>query len=202
MERAFLFQNMKSYMFIWLLGIMGGASVKFFSACPANDLWAFSYWSSSTLGFWMFSTSLIVLFSDRRKTAFINTLIYIFTMFFVTEIYKALRLFRQGYTHFDSVSELVLGSLAGCLIYSAAYSLLCGALALVLWNGRKNNAAGKALRLLPMLFLLAETLALFCTVLSQHIKLFSALTDLLWLILYIVIICKYSKPLNKKSVAD
>lgn len=111
MERAFLFQNMKSYMFIWLLGTMGGASVIFFSAFPANDLWAFSYWSSSTLGFWIFSTSLIVLFSDRRKTAFINTLIYIFTMFFVTEIYKALRLFQQGYAHFDSVSELVRAAL-------------------------------------------------------------------------------------------
>ena len=69
--------NIKSYLLIFLLSIIAGLSVVFFCEFPNNDLWAFSYWSSDTFGFWMFSTSLIVLLSEKRKTATINSTIYI-----------------------------------------------------------------------------------------------------------------------------
>lgn len=84
--------NIKSYLMLFLLSIMAGLSVVLFCEFPDNELWAFSYWSSKTFGFWMFSTSLIVLLSEKRKTATINSTIYIFVMFLITTIYKSFHL--------------------------------------------------------------------------------------------------------------
>lgn len=45
--------NIKSYLMLFLLSIMAGLSVVLFCEFPDNELWAFSYWSSKTFGFWM-----------------------------------------------------------------------------------------------------------------------------------------------------
>ena len=103
--------NIKSYLLIFLLSIIAGLSVVFFCEFPNNDLWAFSYWSSETFGFWMFSTSLIVLLSEKRKTATTNSTIYIFVMFLITTIYKSFRLYLNGYTPFNSLIDLSLNSM-------------------------------------------------------------------------------------------
>ena len=70
--------KLKSYFFVVALGLLAGLTVVFFIEVPDNSFWSFYYWSSSTFGFWMFSTSLIVLFSENRKCAAINAGIYIF----------------------------------------------------------------------------------------------------------------------------
>lgn len=56
--------KLKSYSFVVALGLLAGLTVVFFIEVPDNGFWSFYYWSSSTFGFWMFSTSLIVLFVD------------------------------------------------------------------------------------------------------------------------------------------
>ena len=185
--------KLKSYLIISLLGIIAGISVIFFCEFPNNDLWAFSYWSSSTLGFWMFSTSLIVLFSEKRKTSFINAFIYIFIMFLMTSIYKSFRSFYGAYTPYDSFLELSLNRISGWLEYSVIPALLCGILALVLWSGRKDNTIGKILRILPMIFISLETISLFYIVFINHTKLFPAITNSVCLILYIIIYIKEFK---------
>lgn len=73
--------NIKSYLLVILLSILAGLSVVLCLTLPNNNLWSFSYWSSSTYGFWMFTTSLIVLLSEKRKTAIINASIYVFMIF-------------------------------------------------------------------------------------------------------------------------
>ena len=131
--------NIKSYLMLFLLSIMAGLSVVFFCEFPDNELWAFSYWSSKTFGFWMFSTSLIVLLSEKRKTATINSTIYIFVMFLITTIYKSFHLYFNEYTPFNSLIDLSLNSLYGWLLYSVFPAIVCGILGAILWNGRKNG---------------------------------------------------------------
>ncbi len=178
--------NIKSYLLILVLGIIAGLSVVFFCEFPNNDLWAFSYWSSETFGFWMFSTSLIVLLSEKRKSATINSIIYIFIMFLITTIYKSFRLYWKGYSPFDSLLDLPLNSITGWFRYSLIPAIICGILGAVLWNGRKNNFYSKILCVFPALFIFVETIVLFYSVFTNHTKLFSAVIDLIWLISYMI----------------
>jgi len=178
--------NIKSYFLMFLLGIVAGLSVIFFYEIPDNNLWAFSYWSSKTFGFWMFSTSLIVLLSEKRKAAFINSTIYIFVMFFVTTIHMTFRSYWSGHTPFNSLNELLLGHIYGWILYSLPIAVICGVLGAILWSGRKNNTFGKILCVLPEIFILIETISLFFAVFINHTKLFSAITDFIWFILYLM----------------
>ena len=178
--------NIKSYLLIFLLSIIAGLSVVFFCELPNNDLWAFSYWSSETFGFWMFSTSLIVLLSEKRKNATINSIIYIFIMFLITTIYKSFHTYWNFYTPYNSLIDLSIHSISGWLLYSVPYAIICGILGAILWNGRKNNIWGKILCILPSIFILGETILLFYYVFINHTKLFSAITDLIWCILYML----------------
>lgn len=182
--------NIKSYSLIFLLSIIAGLSVVFFCEFPNNDLWAFSYWSSETFGFWMFSTSLIVLLSEKRKTATINSAIYIFVMFLITTIYKSFRLYLNGYTPFNSLIDLSLNSIYGWLLYSVPPAIICGILGAILWSGRKNNIYSKILCILPGVFIFVESIILFYSVFINHTKLFSAITDLIWFILYVIFLKK------------
>ena len=182
--------NIKSYLLIFLLSIIAGLSVVFFCEFPNNDLWAFSYWSSETFGFWMFSTSLIVLLSEKRKTATTNSTIYIFVMFLITTIYKSFRLYLNGYTPFNSLIDLSLNSMYGWLLYSVPPAIICGILGAILWSGRKNNIYSKILCILPVVFIFVESIILFYSFFINHTKLFSAITDLIWFILYVIFLKK------------
>ncbi len=67
-----LFRNrLQSYLFICLLGLLAGGLVAGFSQFPFDTLWSISSFSSTTIGFWMFTTSLIVLTSEppRRQAS-------------------------------------------------------------------------------------------------------------------------------------
>lgn len=187
--------KLKSYFMITFFGILAGFVVILFCELPDNDLWSFYYWSASTFGFWMFSTSLIVLFSENRKCAAINAGIYIFLMFFITTVYKSLSMFQDGVTPFHSLGELTLNHIAGWLMYSAPAAILCACFGLLLWSGRKNTVYGKILKALPAIFILIETIMMFYYVFATHTKLFSALSDLICLAVYIVV---YLLHLNKE----
>lgn len=188
--KAVFKDNIKSYLLIFIMGILAGLSVVFFSDFPNNDLWAFSYWSSSTIGFWMFTTSLIVLLSEKRKAAIINSTLYIFMMFLITGIYKSFRQYWDGYTPFDSLIELSLNSTLEWILYSILPAGVCGVLGAVLWLDRKNKFYSKILCTLPAVFILIETMILFYDVFANQIKLFSALTDLVWFLLYMIFLRK------------
>ena len=74
-------------------GILGGFLVAFILEFPSVGLWAAAYWSTSVYGFWIFTTSLLVLWSEKRYVACIGSGLYIFFMFLVTTVYMSLRLF-------------------------------------------------------------------------------------------------------------
>lgn len=182
--------NIKSYLLVLLIGILAGLLVVMCFLIPNNELWAFSYWSTETFGFWMFSTSLMVLLSEKRKTAIINAFMYVFIMFLITTIYQSYKMYFNFYTPFDSKRELLISSINGWLLYSIIPSLICGILGAILWSGRKNKIYSKLFCALPTVFILIEMIILFISVFTNHTKLFSAITDLIWLILYIVFLIK------------
>ena len=169
-------------------GILGGLLVVFFSEFPADGLWAAAYWSSSVYGFWIFTTSLLVLWSEKRHVACIGSGLYIFFMFLVTTVYMSLRLFYRGSTPYETLFGMALHSISGWLWYSIPPALLSAGFAAVLWGGRKAGTVGTVLRCLPFVFLCLETGWLFFYVFTQNTWLFPALTDLLCTAGYFVLI--------------
>jgi hypothetical protein len=188
--KFFFKDKLKSYLFVIMLGILAGLSVVLFIELPDNNLWSFYYWSSSTFGFWMFSTSLIVLFSENRKCAAINAGIYIFLMFLITTAHQSFQSYQSGVTPFNSLHEMVANHIGGWLLYSIPSALVCSLLGMVLWSGRKNTVWGKTLRLIPAVFLLIEIGILLYYVFACQTRLFSVLSDLICFLVYITILSK------------
>ena len=127
--------NPASYLTVFCLGVIAGLLVVLFCEFPNNELWSFYYWSSDTFGFWMFSTALIVLCSEKRKNAAVNAALYIFLMFLITTIYKSFHMYWKGYTHFESLAELAIHHMSGWFLYSIPPAILCGVLGAILWSG-------------------------------------------------------------------
>ena len=123
--KFFFKDELKSYLFVIALGVLAGVSVVLFIELPDNNLLSFYYWSSSTFGFWMFSTSLIVLFSENRKCAAINAGTYIFLMFLITTAHQSYYIYRSGAMQFNSLYKLVANHIGGWLLYSIPPALVC-----------------------------------------------------------------------------
>ena len=194
--------NIKSYLLVFLLSVLAGLSVVICLILPNNNLWSFSYWSSSTYGFWMFTTSLIVLLSEKRKTAIINASMYVFMIFLITTIYQSIKMYFNSYTLFDSLMEIPINSINGWLLYSIIPVVICGALGAILYSGRKDKIYSKILCIMPAIFILIETTILFISVFTKQMKLFSAITDLISLILYIIFLmrCVFNKNIKKEDI--
>ena len=169
-------------------GIIGGLLVAFFFEFPSDGLWVAAYWSTSVYGFWIFTASLLVLWSNKRYVACLGSGLYIFFMFLVTTVCMSLRLFYRGGTPYETLFDMALHSFPGWLWYSIPPALFSAGLAAVLWGGRKAGTAGAVLRWMPLAFLCLETGWLFFYVFTQSTRLFPALTDLLCTAGYFVLI--------------
>ena len=176
------------YLLTAAAGIFGGLLVAFIFEFPSDGLWAAAYWSTSVYGFWIFTTSLLVLWSEKRQVACVGSGLYIFFMFLVTTVYMSLRLFYRGSTPYKTLFDMILRSFSGWLWYSIPPALLCAGLAAVLWEGRKAGTIGAVLRWLPLVFLSFETVFLFFYVFTQNTRLFPAITDLLCTAGYFILI--------------
>ena len=186
--RALLRGRPLHYLLTAVFGILGGLLVAFFSEFPSDGLWAAAYWSTSVYGFWIFTTSLLVLWSEKRHVACIGSGLYIFFMFLVTTVYMSLRIFYRGGTPYETLFGMALHSISGWLWYSIPPALLSAGFAAVLWGGRKAGMVGTVLRWLPFVFLCLETGWLFFYVFTQNTWLFPALTDLLCTAGYFILI--------------
>ena len=169
-------------------GILGGLLVAYIFEFPSDGLWAAAYWSTSVYGFWIFTTSLLVLWSEKRQVACVGSGLYIFFMFLVTTVYMSLRLFYRGSTPYETLFDMILRSFSGWLWYSIPPALLCAGPAAVLWEGRKAGTIGAVLRWLPFVLLSFETVFLFFYVFTQSTRLFPAITDLLCTAGYFILI--------------
>ena len=179
--RKTVFKNTAaSYLTVALLGIAAGAAVGFFMRFPADDLWGLAFFSSQTLGFWFFTTSLIVLFSEKCHTAAINAALYVYLMFFVTGVFKYLQNVHNTRTFFFDV-------FFDCLLYGLIPALVCAVLGMVLWFGRKRKLLFVLLRFAPALCILAEAV-MFAVMLFGGHGLFMFIVDVVCFFAYLYII--------------
>lgn len=186
-----IFRNkIGSYLLVSLLGIIGGALVGFFSQYPHDDLWAFALFGSQTLGFWMCTTSLIVLFSEKFYTGGINAFLYVFFMFYVTGIFKRLAMVNNGFNNWDHFWHGFVNW--GEYAYAGLWAAVCFVLGMILWFGRKKNVVFVILRFLPAVYILAEAIDLWRHVAFKQSGLFMAMTDTICLVLYVLLIVKAS----------
>ena len=193
-------------------GLIAGFAVAFFSEFPSDGLWAFSYFSSESLGFWMFTTSVIVLYSEKRLTASINALMYVGLMFVVTGIYKAIRDYMSDIVNYENISEFIffnsysgvmeyiIKTILEIILYGFVPGIVCGLLAAVLWNGRKNNWFGKIMLVLPICFIVFEAVSMYISVFTKHTMLFMALIDTACIITYLILFWKTIVAKSQKNI--
>ena len=187
--KKILFQNkISSYLIASFLGVVAGLAVAFFSQFPADDLWSFAFFSSGSLGFWMFTCSLIALFSEKNYVAGINVGIYVYLMFYVTGIFKRLTIVQKGYNDMSYFYHGLWQELAYGLIPAA----VCFILAFVLWYGRKDKIACVILRFAPALCIFAEAVSVWMVAATRGQILFMALVETVCTIVYLLIILKSS----------
>ena len=89
-RNIFFYKSIKDFIIVAALGIAAGLLVALFLWLPDNELWDFSYFSSDTYGFWLFTTAIIVLFSEKRFVAAINAGLYVFFLFLITTAFQSL----------------------------------------------------------------------------------------------------------------
>lgn len=200
--KTIFYNSKKGYLLVMLFGLIAGLAVAFFSEFPADGLWAFSYFSSRSLGFWMFTTSVIVLFSEKRLTASINAGMYVGLMFVITGIYKAVRDYVSDIANYENISEFIsfsgysgmteyiIKTILEIILYGFVPGIVCGLLAAVLWNGRKNNWFGKIMLIMPVCFIVFEAVSMYISVFTKHTMLFMALIDTACIITYVILFWK------------
>ncbi len=175
-------------MIVAVLGILAGLAVAFFSQFSADDLWSFALFSCGSLGFWMFTCSLIALFSEKNYVAGINVGLYVYLMFYITGIFKRLTVVQKGY---NDVSYFYHG-LWQELTYGLIPAVVCFILAFVLWYGRKDKTVFVILRFAPALCIFAEAVLDWVVVATGDQNLFMALAETVCTIVYLLIILKMS----------
>lgn len=127
---------------------------------------------------------------------------YVFMIFLITTIYQSIKMYFNSYTPFDSLMEIPINSINGWLLYSIIPAVICGTLGAILYSGRKDKIYSKILCIMPAIFILMETIILFISVFTKQMKLFSAITDLISLILYILFLmrCVFNKNIKKEDI--
>lgn len=188
MEKILFKHKWNSYLLISFIGIIAGFLVAFFSQFPSNDLWGLALFSSQTFGFWIFTSSLIALFSFKNYVAGINVALYVYFMFYITGIFKRLAIVNKGYNEIQYFWNGLWQELPYGLLPAAA----CFICAFVMWFGRKNKLIFVLLRFVPILFILAEAILCWFGVINKNQSLFMAVIDTVSAILYLMIILKES----------
>ena len=177
--------NFKSYLIISILGVLAGLVVWFFSQFPYDNLWSFSLFSSMSLGFWVFTSAVIVFFSKERKSAVISEMLYVYFMFFFTGVGKITRLVQSGFgvLNFNNVFFDII-------FYGIPYAIICGILAHILFYAKKRNILGNLLLLLPFIYILIELTNFSIKLFVNKTNLFMVIIDFLCLITYIILFRK------------
>jgi len=175
-------------------GILAGLLTVAFNGFPNNDLWVFSSFSSGTLGFWMFSVSILVLFSEKRLTASINTALYVFIMFIIYYFSKI----DFTLLELDKSITVIFLEIGPLCLFCLFYALICGGLGAILWSGKKEGKIRNILIVLPLAYIFSEMCVMGFAVFSYGRYLFQTLIDLMCVIVYIII---FRKRLCKLATA-
>ena len=176
-----------SFIKVIVIGILAGSLCATLDLIPGNNIWTFSSFSGS-LGFWAVSAMLILMQSDTRPLAGINTFLYFAFMnsaFFFVHLMLPLR-FPRVSTLEDAVQQSLVWLIP---------SFICGIFALITYQARKDTLPGTIALSLPCGLLLYESISLYASVFVNHKYLFQSLVDTAGLILLVLLYRKKKKKL-------
>lgn len=190
--KILFYDKIKSYLFVFVFGIAMGVMAGLTASLPGNDLWSLGYLGTGAYGFWMCTTSVIVLASEKRKTAVINTALYILPMFFVTAVFRCANAYLVSYTVREAPCSLFsfLTDIEAFKWYFGymfeGETILALIASPILYFGRKDNIPGKIIRLLPLCYLVFEFIALFIQIFTLHKMLAPVILDFVCIAAYIL----------------
>ncbi len=172
-------KDVPSFIKVIVLGILAGILCATLDLIPGENIWTFSSFSG-TLGFWAISAMLVLMQSDTRILAGINTFLYFAFMnssFFFVHLMLPLQFPRIA-----SLSAAIEQSLIWLIP-----SFICGIFALVAYQARKDTLSGIIALSLPCGLLLSELISLYLSAFFIHKYLFQSLLDTAGLILIVAL---------------
>ncbi len=176
--------SLKSYIKIFLIGILIGCICRLADFFPADTLWSFS--SIQTLvGFWIITNTVIVLLSTSNICAGISSFLYMFGMTLSFYGLQAILgmfipLFWGGFRRSLFVMYTIL-------------SVPCGVAAFILYYWNRDHIFNSVLYSLPVGALASEAFAIFIYLLKYHTFLFQLLMDVAGVIVFFLIFFKKVK---------
>lgn len=177
-----------------LFGITAALLVFLLDFFPYDNIWTFSSFSSK-LGFWIFTTAVLVYASKNPISAGVNSFIYLTTMTVAFYSFKCGQMYLRGATDFLH-GYLNLGS------YWIGIAFVCGIYGVVLWFGKKANWFGSTIFSLPICIMIAEGVSLckpqFIAGSSAYMFLFQIIFNFLFAI--ILFMCFSDREKKKQSI--
>ena len=158
----------KSYIKIFLIGILVGCITRLLDYCSLDTLWS---WSSvqTLLGFWMISNTVIVVKSSSNKCAGIRSFLYMFGM---TLSFYGLQVILGMYIPMFSD-----GFRFSLFIMFTILSIPCAIAAFALYYWNRDKFYNSILYSLPVGALFSETVAIAIKFYMTHTFLFQLLMD-------------------------
>lgn len=179
-----LTHSMKSYITIFLVGILVGCICRLTDYCPADTLWSFSS-IQTLLGFWIITNTIIVLASTSNICAGISSFLYMFGM--TLSFYGLQAILGMFIPLFSG------GFRKSLFILFSLLSIPCAIAAFVLYYWNKDNVLSSLLYSLPVGALVAETIAISFYFLEHHTFLFQLLMDIIGAVVFSVLFFKKVK---------
>ena len=176
-----------SFIKVIVIGILAGSLCAALDLIPGENIWTFSSFSGS-LGFWAISAMLVLMFSDTRILAGINTFIYF--AFMNTSFFFVHYMLPFQFPRIPTLEDAAQQSLIWLIP-----SFICGIFALITYQARKDTLPGTIALSLPCGLLLYECISLYLSVFYNHKFLFQAIVDTAGLILLVVLFRKEKKKL-------
>ena len=165
-----LTHSMKSYITIFLVGILVGCICRLTDYCPADTLWSFSS-IQTLLGFWIITNTIIVLASTSNICAGISSFLYMFGM---TLSFYGLQAILGTFIPLFSG-----GFRTSLFILFTICSIPCAIAAFILYYWNKEHIFNSILYSLPVGALAAEASVIFIYFLGHHTFLFQLLMDVI-----------------------
>lgn len=166
-------KDIRSFLTVCFLGVLFGGVCALLDYLPSKTLWAFCL--SGSIGFWGISTAMILLKSENKFIAGINSFLYLscanFTFFMV---HYLLPMRMRGDTFGESLKQGIVW-----LIPSA----VCGIFGMITFSAKRNDKLGCFIFSLPLGAVLYDTVSFSLHVLYFHRSLLQVILNLLGIIL-------------------
>lgn len=162
--------TLKSYIKVFLGGILIGCVCRLLDYFPADTLWSFSS-IQTLLGFWIITNTIIVLLSTSNICAGVSSFLYMFGM---TLSFYGLQAILGMF-----VSLFSGGFRSSLFVMYTVLSIPCGIAAFILYYWEKDHIFNSVLYSLPVGALVAEAIAISIYFLEHHTFLFQLLMDII-----------------------